>query len=69
MCWDACLQISYVGFPLPFSGAWSAMFWAGQLNMRPLPTAAGAAIGVVISSLIGLGIGLTGEWKARGPSA
>lgn len=53
-------SIVYVGLPLPFSGAWTAMFWSACFGMKFAPSALGAWVGVVVSTLIGLGLWLTG---------
>lgn len=52
--------VVYVGLPLPFSGVWTAMFWSRCLGMKFGPSAGGALVGLILSTLIGLGLWLTG---------
>jgi len=52
--------VVYVGLPLPFSGVWTAMFWSRCLGMKFGPSAGGALVGLVLSTLVGLGMWLTG---------
>lgn len=52
--------VVYVGLPLPFSGVWTAMFWSKCLGMKFGPSATGALVGLILSTLIGLGLWLTG---------
>lgn len=53
-------QVVYVGLPLPFSGAWTAMFWSAAFGMKFGPSALGALVGVGLSTLVGLALWLTG---------
>ena len=52
--------VVYVGLPLPFSGVWTAMVWSRCLGMKFGPSAGGALVGLILSTLIGLGLWLTG---------
>lgn len=55
-----CLQLLNVGVPLPWDGAWSAMYTARSVGMSMQPSAVAVGLGSVASAIVGLTLAVAG---------